>query len=221
MKLITGNFNAVYNLFQAKGKYLAFCEGDDYWTDKHKLQKQVDFLKTNPHFVLSYHKFEEKYEFYPAKENPIALEQPLKDLTKQELAELMYHPLLSTVCFRNCLGDLPEEMIQVINVDSFVLSLLGEFGKAKYQSEIKPSVYRRHSKGVWSVREKSQKFGIKINTYQKLAQYYKKNNDLDLMLTFERKKEIQFKTLIKFNLKNGRLLKTLKYLHNYLIRSRI
>ena len=54
LDITTGNFNALYNFFTVKGDYIAFCEGDDFWTDTLNLQKQVDSLKFNAEFIFTY-----------------------------------------------------------------------------------------------------------------------------------------------------------------------
>lgn len=47
---------------KAEGKYIALCEGDDYWVDPLKLQKQVDFLEGNPEYSLCFHRVKTTYE---------------------------------------------------------------------------------------------------------------------------------------------------------------
>ncbi len=86
----------IFNLPRAKGKYIAMCEGDDYWTDPLKLQKQVDFLEANEDYGLVYTDTKQYYqslgEFREAKSSSV---QSLEDL----ITDVGWVPTLTT-CFR-------------------------------------------------------------------------------------------------------------------------
>ena len=57
-----GRNNVLHLLKACRGEYVALCEGDDYWTDPHKLQKQVDFLDAHPDFSICHHNVRVVYE---------------------------------------------------------------------------------------------------------------------------------------------------------------
>jgi len=108
------------------GKYIALCEGDDYWTDPYKLQKQVNFLEENEDYVMSFHSVDiknsiPKGEVHSNYKYPI----PIKNtLTLKDLAFKHYIPTCSLVFradampnpipnwFANLpMGDIPLELM--------------------------------------------------------------------------------------------------------------
>jgi glycosyltransferase involved in cell wall biosynthesis len=141
--------NLVELLGSAQGKYIALCEGDDYWTDPLKLQKQVDFMESNPGFSICFHAVEVLNENAVDK-TPKLLVQNIKSVTTIEnLCEGNYIYTASCL-FRNHLFEEFPEWYETCPLGDWPLHLLNALhGKIKFINE-PMAVYRMHSAGWWS-----------------------------------------------------------------------
>jgi glycosyltransferase involved in cell wall biosynthesis len=165
--------NIAFNFPRAKGKYIALCDGDDYWTDPKKLQIQVVFLEENPDYVITYtavKAFDENgvIETY--------IGGVLNDLSEEQLKRASPINTLTT-CFRNVINEYPPEFSIAKIGDLTVWSLLGAYGKGKYISEIKPSAYRVHDGGIFSKQSSIKQNYMVLATYTSLMLYYMRVGD--------------------------------------------
>jgi hypothetical protein len=94
-----------------------------------------------------------------------------RDLTQDELILGRVMSTLS-LCYRNVITEFPEEFYRSPTGDNFLSSLLGQYGGAKYLSDIKPSAYRMHMKGSWSLQQESTKKMNLLLSYFWMWQYY-------------------------------------------------
>ncbi len=169
-----GGMNPRFNYPRALGKYIALCEGDDYWTDPYKLQKQVDFLEANPEYVVCCHNakiVDENGVLIQEKKLP-KLNQD-RDYTSIELQKGAFLLTLSLV-FRNVgITSFPSVFNGTLNGDTITISLLGAHGKGRYIEDIQPAVYRVHSGGVWSLMDIKKRLIAKRNLNNAFLSYYK------------------------------------------------
>jgi len=153
------------------GEYMALCEGDDYWTDKNKLQIQKDFLESNPEYIICYTDVE------AFNENGIIQDYiggATKDLTADELKKATPINTLTTM-YRNIMKDKFSAEFKASKYgDLFIWSILGYYGKGKYLPQIKPARYRVHSGGVHSGTSQIDKYDNTLITYALLLSYHKK-----------------------------------------------
>jgi len=130
----------------ARGKYIALCEGDDYWTDPFKLQKQVDFLEANSNYVIH----SGKAKVLVQNELNKIIGNPLSKNTYDIADFLTKNNLITcTVLFRNT--DVFEDAFKNIMFGDWMLyvQLLSKKpGNFAYVSNDLYSVYRMHEGGV-------------------------------------------------------------------------
>ncbi len=164
----TGNSMYIYQLLEAK--YIALCEGDDFWTDDTKLQRQVDFMEANPEFSMCFTDVDILNETGTEQPYPYDV-VPRDTLTIDDfiLTRKVFAPTV-TLLFRNILPKMyPDFYLNGLSGDIAMHFLLTDKGPAKYLKG-KTAVYRQNMGGVTKSKEHLK------NADKKLFEMYEEAN---------------------------------------------
>ena len=143
----TGRFNLLFNFTKAKGKYIAMCEGDDYWTDPYKLQKQVDLLESNPNFSACYHSVNwlengKEHIYSPTIKKEYYDENDV-------LQNILQNTICATVFRKDVIVDKMHYISEIPYGDMMIHALSARYGNIAYIDE-PMATYRRHAGGIYS-----------------------------------------------------------------------
>lgn len=207
-----GRYNFLNILKQASGKYIARCDGDDFWLDENKLQKQFEILESNQE-IICVHSWQKIYvrgsgnEFHFEDAPKLGhgyLEQTISGV--EEIFSNKMRPKSRTICFRNIFSDFkfPDWYYQVQFGDEALNFILGKFGKFYFINE-ELAVYRLTKQGASSVflNENGQILGVKawLKLWNSASKYHD-NKFLDEAtegMTFFIKRTIKKKNINRLN----------------------
>lgn len=194
------------NLKRAKGKYIALCEGDDFWTDPLKLQKQVDFLEANEEYSYCGHK-----SFSLENEILIPIEINCKEIS---LPVLLNKNMLNsaTLVFRKSCIVTPTTLLENAPAGDWLLQLLALRAGNGYVLDDNMSVYRKHVGGIWSSLPAKEMCENGVTTLKLAKQIFndKKINLLIDKAIIERRKNfniIQISIIKRIRLRINKILK--------------
>lgn len=144
------NFWSDHIFPMAQGKYIALCEGDDYWVDTLKLQKQVDFLENNDDYAITWTDYYNKKgdELVP---NNFNITLPSVYTIDFNNLFVPYCTYTLTCVFRKSSVDPLDYKKFIYGKDNTLYSLALCHGKGAYLN-FQSAVYRLHPGGLYSLR---------------------------------------------------------------------
>lgn len=157
-----GGRNNVLGLLKAcKGDYVALCEGDDYWTNPQKLQKQVDFMEANKDFVICHHNMSVIYE--DGSPNHFFNERNQK--TESSIVDILedrWFIATAATLYRNIFreNDFAAWHSRAASGDWALVIQLAATGKIHYISE-EMGIYRKHRGGLSNVQSSTNLYFLK------------------------------------------------------------
>lgn len=158
---------------RARGKYIAFCEGDDYWVDYQKLAKQVDFLNAHPECTLCGTYTQSIRQNVEGNWENAELIRPPKLQEFYSFEEMIpsYNFHFSSVMVCKGAVEFPNWFWEVYCVDRPFYLLATQQGLAGLIPKV-TSVYRHHRGGVWSPLSLENKADRSAYLFQKLKTYF-------------------------------------------------
>jgi glycosyltransferase involved in cell wall biosynthesis len=156
---------------RARGKYYATCEGDDYWTDPLKLQKQVEFLENNSEYVACYHN---AIINYVDKKNKNHLYNKINESRNVSLEEIINNwsvPTASIVMRKKVIDNLPDWRNNIYSGDYTLILLCLNIGKLYFINEVM-SVYNVSLKGSSASSQIKGNSTFVFNEHIKLLKYF-------------------------------------------------
>ena len=172
------NIGAAVNFMEmigtASGKYVAYMEGDDYWTNPMKLQMQVDFLEKNPGISISSHNSTillKSGESYPFNRNKRYSDGPYEAVyTVKDYIEKDFFHSSAIVYRRSMLPEWPAWYKNAFGGDYFMVLLLGMNGDIHYINE-SMSVYRIHGNSISTYSSRYEIFKNFDTHFKKFDEY--------------------------------------------------
>ena len=139
------HLSAKHNFPRAEGKFIAMCEGDDYWTSPKKLQMQVDFLNNHPEFSMCFYNAEVMYCDSEKDSHLFNNLNKSGEITLEQVVDNWIIPTAS-ILFRKSILPFPGWVSQVYSGDMSLALTALKYGKIYYHNEVM-SVYNIAYKG--------------------------------------------------------------------------